>query len=638
MKQQELKALLGKIREARIGILGDFCLDVYLLLDSSASEASLETGLSTRPIRSQRYSLGGAGNVASNLHAMGVSALSIFGVVGHDPFGAEMRRILISGGAEVDGLLVQREHWDTHVYMKPYEREQEQHRLDFGNFNQLQAETARDLLERLSNTLPRLDIVIINQQVLRGIHTREFREDLRALIAAHPDTPFIVDSRHHTDDYGPAIRKLNVREGARLFGHEETAPELLESGEIEKLARDLYQRWGRPLFLTRGEQGCIVVDQEGSKEIPGLLILSPVDTVGAGDSVLAGIASALAVGAPPPVAAELGSLAAGVTVQKLMQTGTASPEEILNIGSDPDYRYHPDLARQLRKAVYHEGTDIEIVSALRRQSRFTHAIFDHDGTISTLRQGWEEIMEPMMLRAILGRSEREVDESFYNHVLASVRDYIDKTTGIQTLAQMKGLVNMVRQFKCVPEEEILDEFGYKELYNEELLRMVRKRIRKLEEGELSVEDFTIKNVMDFLRALHEKGMMLYLASGTDQEDVEREAEVLGCRAFFADRIYGAVGSVTKEAKRIVLERILSDIGQRQPERIITFGDGPVEIRETHKNGGYTVGVASNEIRRYGLNPSKRKRLIEAGADLIIPDYCQMKCLLELLPFGTPPAG
>ena len=247
-----------------------------------------------------------------------------------------------------------------------------------------------------------------------------------------------------------------------------------------------------------------------------------------------------------------------------------------------------------------------------------------------MRQGWEAIMEPVMVRAILGKREQEEGEALHDHVVAAVRDYIDKTTGIQTLVQMKGLINLVRRFKCVPESEILSEFGYKEVYDEELSGMVNGRIRKLQNGELSIEDFTIKKAVEFLNALHQRGVRLYLASGTDQKDVENEAEVLGYRSLFGDRIYGSVGDVTREAKRIVLERILSDIGMDATTSILTFGDGPVEIRETRKRGGYTVGVASDEIRRFGRNLSKRRRLIEAGADLIIPDYCQMNRLLPLL--------
>ncbi len=632
MNREELHDLLVKIPQARIGIVGDFCLDVYLLLESGASETSLETGLSTFPVRSQRYSLGGAGNVANNLRAMGVLHLSVFGVIGEDPFGKEMSQMLISLGMNTSGLLVQRENWDTHVYTKPYEREREQHRIDYGNFNQLHPSTSLSLLERLGTALPELDIVIINQQVMRGIHTKEFRQELAAFIGAHAEKTFIVDSRNHSGDYGAAIRKLNVHEGARLTGKSNVPAGLLDSNEMESIVGELYRRWRNTVFMTCGERGCIVFDQHGFKEIPGLLILSPVDPVGAGDSMLAGIAAALAVRAEPYKAAELGSLVAGVTVQKLMQTGTASPEEILKIGTDPDRLFRPDLARQPRKAVYLPDTGFEIVSSLPQRKGFDHVIFDHDGTISTLRQGWEGIMEPMMVKAILGTKETDSEEALYDHVVTAVHDYVDKTTGMQTLVQMKGLVNLVRRFKCVPEEEILDEFGYKKMYNVELLSMVSERIRKLERGDLTVEDFTIKRAVDFLRALHKKGIALYLASGTDQEDVEREAEILGYRDLFGNRIFGAVGDAAKEAKRMVLERILAQIGDEAPDGILVFGDGPVEIRETHKKGGYAVGVASDEIRRYGRNLAKRKRLIEAGADLIIPDYSQIDQLLKLL-FG-----
>ena len=65
-------------------------------------------------------------------------------------------------------------------------------------------------------------------------------------------------------------------------------------------------------------------------------------------------------------------------------------------------------------------------------------------------------------------------------------------------------------------------------------------------------------------------------------------------------------------------------------QLVTFGDGPVEIRETRKRGGRTIGVASDEMKRYGLNESKRTRLIKAGADVIIPDFSQLPELLQLL--------
>jgi phosphoglycolate phosphatase-like HAD superfamily hydrolase len=239
-------------------------------------------------------------------------------------------------------------------------------------------------------------------------------------------------------------------------------------------------------------------------------------------------------------------------------------------------------------------------------------------------------MGPMMIKAILGDKYLDADEALYQKVKERSDEFIDKTTGIQTLVQMKGLIELIREFGCVPEDQILDEFGYKQIYNDELLIMVKVREEKFAKGELSLEDFTMKNSVAFLQKLHDAGVKLYLASGTDEADVKSEARVLGYDHLFEGRIYGAVGDINKEAKKIVLDRILDSIGESALGKVVTFGDGPVEMRETNKRGGVSVGIASNELRRYGLNENKRTRLIKAGADVIIPDFSQLSALLNLL--------
>jgi phosphoglycolate phosphatase-like HAD superfamily hydrolase len=195
---------------------------------------------------------------------------------------------------------------------------------------------------------------------------------------------------------------------------------------------------------------------------------------------------------------------------------------------------------------------------------------------------------------------------------------------------MKILAGLIREFGLVPEDKILDEHRYKEIYNNELMEMVRKREEKLQKGELTVNDLTIKNAVPFLEILRNKGIRLYLTSGTDEGDVRHEASVLGYDSLFEGRIFGATGDINAEAKKMVLDSILDSIGSKEAASIVTFGDGPVEIRETHKRGGKTIGVASNELRRYGLNQSKRTRLIKAGADIVIPDFSQHGELLQLL--------
>jgi rfaE bifunctional protein kinase chain/domain len=630
MKIEQLQKILGDLSNVKIAVIGDFCLDAYWFIDEAMSEISVETNQATRPVREQRYSLGGAGNVTNNLAAMKIKDIRAFGVIGTDPFGAEMVRVMKATGIEPRNLLIQEEAWYTHAYAKPYLNDNELNRVDFGNYNVLSKETADRLIANLIKEIPEVDVVIINQQVPSGIHIDYFKKRLVEVIAQFPKKTFIVDSRNFNDFYTGAIRKMNDTEAANLCGMKKKPDEVVLYSEVVTAANELYKRYKKPLFITRGSKGSLTIDENGISETPGLMILSKVDTVGAGDSYLAGAASSLAAGYDMNVAAQIGSFVAGVTVQKLFQCGTATPEEILTVGVDPDYIFASELADDSRHAKYLPGTEIEIVNKWDGNLNIEHAIFDHDGTISTLREGWELIMAPMMIKAILGDKYLEADEALYQRVKERSDEFIDKTTGIQTLVQMKGLIDLIREFGCVPEDQILDEFGYKQIYNDELLIMVKVREEKFAKGELSLEDFTLKNAVTFLQKLHDAGVKLYLASGTDEVDVKSEARVLGYDHLFEGRIYGAVGDVTKEAKKIVLDRILNSIGDSAHGKVVTFGDGPVEMRETNKRGGISIGIASNELRRYGLNEQKRTRLIKAGADVIISDFSQLSQLLKLL--------
>jgi len=638
MKSEHLEAVLSGISNARIGVVGDFCMDVYWALDPAGSRASVETGLPTRAVREQRFSLGGAGNVAANLAALGVGRVAAFGVVGDDPYGREMERRLGAIAVDVGGLLVQDGDWDTPAYIKPVEGGTERNRIDFGGWNALSDATMGRLLDLLREELPRLDAVIVNQQLAPGLHTEGFRGALARLCAGNAAgrrIPFLVDSRDFCDSFPGAVRKLNDREALRLCGGKWEGDDPVPFHEVAASARVLSSRWGEPLFVTRGGRGMAVRDGGALLEAPGLEILGRIDAVGAGDSALAAIGSALAAGFPPIVCAEFGNLAASVTVRKLFTTGTATPPELRTALASAQYVRRPDLAQDPRRAVHHQGTEVEVVAEGLSPRPLTHAVFDHDGTISTLREGWEKVMEPVMVCAILGPGWKTADEGLYREVTARVRDLIDKTTGVQTLVQMKGLVEMVKEFAVVPPEEVRDEHHYKALFNREILAHVRSRTEKLSRGELLVDDFTLKGAVAFLKRLHASGVVLHLASGTDEGDVKAEAEALGYAGLFEGRIHGSVGKLDVEAKKVVLERILEGIGRdgADPVSVAVFGDGPVEIREAAARGGRAVGVASDEVRRWGLNPRKRTRLIRAGADLVVPDFSQADALLSffLLP-------
>lgn len=626
-----LKAVLANLDRARVGVVGDFCVDVYYVINTEASEPSLETGISTRPVQEQRLTLGGAGNVIANLHAMGVTQLKAFSAIGPDPQGRELLRLLHERNVDTSGLVLQRTGWQTNSYLKPIVEGKECHRYDFGIFNELSAESETALVQAIADALPSLDVLVINQQFASGVYTRPLvQEGINAALAANPRVIALVDCRQLAGACSTGLHKLNDLEATRLCGHRYQPRDQIPRETVLAAAAELYRRWQTPLFITRGDRGCLAVDAGGTHEILGLHIISKIDSVGAGDSVVAGIAACLAQGTTAAEAAAFGNFVAGVTVQKLHQTGTATPAEILAIGENPDFVFRPELAEDARLATYAAGTEIEIAEPLPAEFTIRYAIFDHDGTISTLRQGWEQVMEPVMMRAILGPAFATVDRGTFERITQQAREFIDQTTGIQTLQQMHGLSLMVREMGFVPEAEILDAAGYKRIYNAALMELVQQRKARLVRGELGVEEFTLKNAVTLLHRLHAAGVKLFLASGTDEQDVVLEAEALGYASLFDGRIHGASQDMTHDAKRMVLEKILSGIGPENAASMVTFGDGPVEIRETRKRGGLTVGLASDERQRFGLNTEKRTRVIRAGAHLVVSDFAQLDALLNLL--------
>ena len=135
--------------------------------------------------------------------------------------------------------------------------------------------------------------------------------------------------------------------------------------------------------------------------------------------------------------------------------------------------------------------------------------------------------------------------------------------------------------------------------------------------------------MEFVKALHQRGIKLYLASGTDRQDVIAESEALGYAELFDGGIYGAVGDISKYSKKMVIEKIMNE-NNLQGSELAVFGDGPVEMRECRKRDGIAIGIASDEVRRHGLNVEKRARLVKAGAHIVVPDFSQYDKLIKLL--------
>jgi len=244
---------------------------------------------------------------------------------------------------------------------------------------------------------------------------------------------------------------------------------------------------------------------------------------------------------------------------------------------------------------------------------FKFALFDFDGTLSILREGWQSIMKEVMIEEITDGKALPIDE--LSKIEREVEDYIDRTTGQQTILQMMDLEKMVRNYGFVPEDRIKTPMEYKKIYNQRLKKIVKERVKN---GDL--HEYLLKGSYEFLMDLKKQRIKILTASGTDLEDVLEEAELLGIKDFFDGGIYGAVGADYKEhTKEMVIKHLLEE-NDLKGEELMIFGDGPVEISVGKNFGALTVGVASNEKRGYGWNLKKFQRLKNVGADILIPDF------------------
>jgi phosphoglycolate phosphatase-like HAD superfamily hydrolase len=253
--------------------------------------------------------------------------------------------------------------------------------------------------------------------------------------------------------------------------------------------------------------------------------------------------------------------------------------------------------------------------------RLKVALFDFDGTISTLRHGWEGIMEPLMLEMIAGRTH--VD----NELITEVREYIDQSVGIQTIHQMIWLAEAVKRYGRNPGAPD-DPWRYKEEYNRRLMESVEKRKASLRNGEKTRQHYLMKGSEMFLESLKCNGIDIYIASGTDQPDVLKEVETLGLTKYFKEIAGAPLGKIdcSKEAvlRKLVYENKLEGL------EVVVIGDGKIEIALGREVGAITLGLASDEDKLSGINPAKRKRLVKAGAHVISGDFENINEILSWL--------
>ncbi len=255
---------------------------------------------------------------------------------------------------------------------------------------------------------------------------------------------------------------------------------------------------------------------------------------------------------------------------------------------------------------------VEFSPGFAARPKLTHVLFDFDGTLSLIRQGWPEVMLPMfleMLPAQAGETEKDRRQLLYDDIM--------RLNGKQTIYQMIQFAERVQERGGQAQEPL----WYKREYLRRLEERIRFRLDGLRKGLITPDSLLVYGARPFLEKLSQLNLSLYLASGTDEPFVKQEAALLDIARYFGSRIYGAIDDYKNFSKKMVIERILRE-NEVPGDRLLAFGDGYVEIENTKEVGGLAVAVASDEAHNGSGNMDewKRRRLLGVGADVVIPDF------------------
>ena len=290
----------------------------------------------------------------------------------------------------------------------------------------------------------------------------------------------------------------------------------------------------------------------------------------------------------------------------------------------PEY-YEQDYQRvveQVGPTRFLPGSSVEIIRQTAGRRTPKQVLFDFDGTLSLIREGWPEVMVPMMVEILQATGTDESPDQLYHLAF----EFVMQLNGKQTIYQMIRLAEEVRKRGGTPNEPI----EYKRMYHDRLMKRITGRREALRSGEVARDQMLVPSSLEILDALRRRDVELYVASGTDQQYVLEEARLLGLDAYFGSKIYGAVDDYKTFSKAMVIQRILTE-NEVEGASLVGFGDGYVEIQNVKSVGGIAVAVASDEAGRSGKpDPWKRDRLIGVGADLVIPDFRDWRPLIAYL--------
>ncbi len=314
----DVSELVARFSGVRVLVVGDLMLDRYIA--GTVERISPEAPVPVVRVEKESSAVGGAGNVAANVAALGATC-RVVGCVGRDVHGGLLESELAALGVRTEGLVVTDER-PTTVKTRILARRQQVVRFD----HEEEADVAGELAERLARTARELaeeSDVLVMEDYNKGVLIEPV---IRAVmdVAARRKVPTVVDPKRRNFHAfsGATLFKPNAKELADALG------EFLHPDDPEWMERTRKRLHCENLLLTLGEAGMALQTSEGHFVRVPTAAREIYDVSGAGDTVTAVTAVAMAAGASAPRAAILANHAAAVEVGKA-GVATVSPAEII---------------------------------------------------------------------------------------------------------------------------------------------------------------------------------------------------------------------------------------------------------------------------------------------------------------------
>lgn len=317
MKQKLLK-ILENFRNKKILVVGDIMLDKYIW--GEVSRISPEAPVQVVHVQKETYAPGGAANVASNAAALD-GQVFMSGIAGNDEAKIKLIQELKIKKINTDGIFIDKDKPTTQK-VRIVGRSQQLLRVDYEKKEHAHKDIEDSLIGFLKKTIGEVDIVVISDYA-KGVITPEFCSELMGLSRLH-NKPVIVDPKpKHLDLYSNvALITPNNAEASEMAGIEDGSDEA-----TVEIGNKLLKYLNTNVLITRGEKGMSLFEKSGKITHIPTRAREVYSLIGAGDTVIATLALALAGNANFEDAAVLANIAAGIKVGKI-GTASVSFEEI----------------------------------------------------------------------------------------------------------------------------------------------------------------------------------------------------------------------------------------------------------------------------------------------------------------------